>query len=218
MRALINVAGRLKLSGRDGAGLLCVPAGTNGRGLAEVGVLPTAGPGLAEPALDGRNTAQIAAGAAAGELSALYLLHTDPLRDLPHGALWRAALDSATTVIAHADFLTEGIRDHATVVFPAESYAEKEGTITHPDGRLQRLRRSIATRARRPPSGRSSRSSGGASAWTWTSGPARWRPRLSRRPSPSTRASPTTRSAARACAGRSATPRPASTSPSSSAR
>jgi NADH-quinone oxidoreductase subunit G len=30
------------------------------------------------------------------------------------------------------------------VVFPSESYAEKEGTVTHPDGRLQRLRRSIA--------------------------------------------------------------------------
>ena len=27
---------------------------------------------------------------------------------------------------------------HADVVFPAESYAEKEGTVTHPDGRLQR--------------------------------------------------------------------------------
>ncbi len=29
---------------------------------------------------------------------------------------------------------------HADVVFPAEFYAEKEGTVTHPDGRLQRLR------------------------------------------------------------------------------
>jgi NADH-quinone oxidoreductase subunit G len=28
-------------------------------------------------------------------------------------------------------------------VFPAESYAEKEGTLTHPDGRLQRLRPAI---------------------------------------------------------------------------
>ena len=33
--------------------------------------------------------------------------------------------------------------DHADVVFPAESYAEKEGTVTHPDGRLQRLRPAI---------------------------------------------------------------------------
>ena len=29
------------------------------------------------------------------------------------------------------------------MVFPAESYAEKEGTLTHPDGRLQRLRPAI---------------------------------------------------------------------------
>jgi NADH-quinone oxidoreductase subunit G len=35
------------------------------------------------------------------------------------------------------------VREHATVVFPAESYAEKEGTITHPDGRVQRLRPAI---------------------------------------------------------------------------
>jgi NADH-quinone oxidoreductase subunit G len=30
------------------------------------------------------------------------------------------------------------------VIFPAESYAEKEGTIVHPDGRLQRLRIAVA--------------------------------------------------------------------------
>jgi len=47
-------------------------------------------------------------------------------------------------VIAHAAFLTEGLREHADVVFPAESYAEKEGTVVHPDGRLQRLRPAIA--------------------------------------------------------------------------
>jgi NADH-quinone oxidoreductase subunit G len=47
-------------------------------------------------------------------------------------------------VIAHASFLTEGIREHATVVFPAEAYPEKEGTIVHPDGRVQRLRPAIA--------------------------------------------------------------------------
>jgi NADH-quinone oxidoreductase subunit G len=40
--------------------------------------------------------------------------------------------------------LTDGIREHANVVFPADSYAEKEGTVVHPDGRVQRLRRAIA--------------------------------------------------------------------------
>ncbi len=92
----------------------------------------------------GRDTRAIAEGLAAGELSALYLLHCDPLRDLPDGELWERALAGASSVIAHASFLTEGIREHANVVFPAEVYAEKEGTIVHPDGRLQRLRPAIA--------------------------------------------------------------------------
>ena len=35
------------------------------------------------------------------------------------------------------------MREHADVVFPAEAYAEKEGTLTHPDGRVQRLRPAI---------------------------------------------------------------------------
>ena len=49
----------------------------------------------------------------------------------------------ASVVVAHASVLTEGIAEHADVVFPAESSAEKEGTIVHPDGRLQRLRSAI---------------------------------------------------------------------------
>jgi NADH-quinone oxidoreductase subunit G len=142
-QALLELAGRLDLlGGRAGAGLLCVPASPNGRGLAEAGVLPNAGPGLAETAA-GRDAAAIAASAREGELTALYLLHCDPVTELPGRAGWEAALERATTVIAHANFLTDGVREHATVVFPAESYAEKEGTLTHPDGRVQRLRAAI---------------------------------------------------------------------------
>ena len=29
------------------------------------------------------------------------------------------------------------------MVFPAEIYAEKEGTVTHPDGRVQRVRQTL---------------------------------------------------------------------------
>ena len=35
------------------------------------------------------------------------------------------------------------MREHADVVFPAEAYPEKEGTLVHPDGRVQRLRPAI---------------------------------------------------------------------------
>jgi NADH-quinone oxidoreductase subunit G len=142
--ALLDLAGALNVTGgREGAGLLCVPTQTNGRGLAEVGVLPNAGPGYAAVGVGGRNAAEIAAAARGGDITALYLLHADPLVELPGRDGWSEALERATTVVAHASWLTEGLLEHATVVFPAESYAEKEGTITHPDGRLQRLRPAI---------------------------------------------------------------------------
>jgi len=46
-------------------------------------------------------------------------------------------------VIAFSDFTGDWLAQHADVVFPAASYAEKEGTVTHPDGRLQRVRQAI---------------------------------------------------------------------------
>jgi NADH-quinone oxidoreductase subunit G len=142
--ALLSVAGTLGLADIEGAGMLEVPAASNGRGLREAGVLSNAGPGLSEPRRRGRDAHAIADALAAGELSALYLLDCDPLRDLPDGDLWRRALSAAGTVIAHASFLTETVREHADIVFPAEAYPEKEGTIVHPDGRLQRLRPAVA--------------------------------------------------------------------------
>ena len=165
-RALLNVAARLGLSG-DGSGLLEVPASANGRGLREVGFLPDAGPGwtpapgFGEAAADKagsgdadgaaagevssgpRDAAGIGRALAEGELSALYLLRVDPLRTHPDRGTWEAGMMRANAVIAHAAVLTEGLREHATVVFPAESYAEKEGTVTHPDSRVQRLRPAI---------------------------------------------------------------------------
>jgi NADH-quinone oxidoreductase subunit G len=142
--ALLKLARGLGLAGRTGAGLLAVPAaGANGRGLTEAGVAPGYGPGYTARTQGGAGLEEIGALLGAGELSALYLLNADPLRsDLPHEC-WSAALEQASTVIAHASFLTEGVRAHADVVFPAESYAEKEGTVVHPDGRLQRLRPAI---------------------------------------------------------------------------
>ncbi|WCB92074.1 NADH-quinone oxidoreductase subunit G [Baekduia alba] len=141
--ALVAIADTLGLRGRDGAGLLGVPSSANARGLREVGVLPFAGPGLA-PVAAGRDAAGIAAAAADGELAALWLVNADPLETHPHRARWDEGLERASTIVAHAGYLTAGVREHATVVFPAESHAEHEGTVVHPDGRVQRLRQAIA--------------------------------------------------------------------------
>jgi NADH-quinone oxidoreductase subunit G len=142
-RALLNLAHHLRLAEHPHAGLLETPAYANGRGMREAGLVPDAGPGWSEPSSPGRGAAEIAAALAEGELGGLYLLHADPLRTHPDRPGWKAALDRAAVVVAHASALTEGIAEHADVVFPAEAYAEKEGTVTHPDGRLQRLRPAI---------------------------------------------------------------------------
>ncbi|MDQ5807139.1 MAG: molybdopterin-dependent oxidoreductase, partial [Actinomycetota bacterium] len=141
--AALELAEALGLADVSGGGILEIPAGTNGRGLREAGCVPGSGPGYAE-APGGCSTPQIAEALVGGDLAAVYLMHVDPIRDLPGRATWEAGLERASTVIAHAAFLTDGLREHATVVFPAEGHPEKEGTITHPDGRLQRVRPAIA--------------------------------------------------------------------------
>jgi NADH-quinone oxidoreductase subunit G len=138
------LAEQLRLGEREGAGLLEIPAGTNGRGLREAGVLPHSGPGYAGLEVSGRGAAEIAQAAADGEITALYLFETDPVRDRADRALWERALHRAGLVVAHASVLTEGLAEHANVIFPADSYAEKDGTVVHPDGRVQRLRTAIA--------------------------------------------------------------------------
>jgi NADH-quinone oxidoreductase subunit G len=142
--SLLRIAEWLQLGDYAGAGLLQIPAGSNGRGLREAGVVPDAGPGYAELPNPGRGAREIAEAAAEGRLTALHLFGTDPLRDQPDRALWERALHGAALVVAHASVLTEGLREHASVIFPAESHAEKEGTVVHPDGRLQRLRIAVA--------------------------------------------------------------------------
>jgi NADH-quinone oxidoreductase subunit G len=139
--ALIAVAQALDLAGTDGSGLLEVPAGTNSRGLREIGLLPNSGPGFSDA--EGRGTDDIAAALAGGDASALVLLHSDPLSTHPNRRQWEEALDRATFVVAFAEFLDGGVAEHADVILPAESYAEREGTVVHPDGRLQRLRQTV---------------------------------------------------------------------------
>ena len=144
--ALAACARALRVDAGEGAGLLEVPEGANARGLREVGCVAGLRPGLSE-ADGGSDAGAIRDGLAAGELDALILVDADPVRDHPGGPAWEAALGEARFVLAVSMFEKASTR-HADVVFPAESYAEKEGTVTHPDGRLQRLRPGVPHRGR----------------------------------------------------------------------
>jgi NADH-quinone oxidoreductase subunit G len=131
VEALLALAGALGIGGRPESGLIEVPASSNGRGLREVGCVPTLGPGLRDAPAAGMTAAEIAE---ADQLGALLMVE----RELP-----AETLAAASAVVAFAKFPTEALEEHADVVFPAEIYPEKEGTVTHPDGRLQRVRQAL---------------------------------------------------------------------------
>ena len=136
---LLNLAGALKIAETGGAGLLEVPDFSNARGLREAGCLPDAGPGLSEVAVPGKGTEEIRAGLESGEIEGLVLVGVDPLRDFPDTAAWDNALNAAKFVVAFSTFAT-ATAAKADVLFPLETHAEKDGTVTHADGRLQRVR------------------------------------------------------------------------------
>ncbi|MGA9371137.1 MAG: molybdopterin-dependent oxidoreductase, partial [Solirubrobacterales bacterium] len=140
VEALHACARALEMHKRIGPGLLEVPEDSNGRGLREVGCLPGAEPGLA-PTEGGLASAAIKDGLGSHELGTMLLLNADPVRTHPDSEGWRKAL-AGSFVVAIAGFEDESTR-LANLVIPAENFAEKEGTVTHPDGRLQRLRRNV---------------------------------------------------------------------------
>jgi NADH-quinone oxidoreductase subunit G len=140
--ALLDVAKATSMATTDGGGLLEIPDTTNARGLRETGCLPDAGPGLSDTTA-GLSTEEIRAALISGEITSLILFGADPLRDFPDTPAWEEALTAADLVVSFS------MHENATtaksdVVLPLETHAEKDGTVTHPDGRLQRVRPSAS--------------------------------------------------------------------------
>ena len=90
-----------------------------------------------------RDTEGIREGLESGELQSLILFGVDPLRDFPDTEAWKRALAAADHLVVFSTFENQTTA-MADVVFPIETHAEKDGTVTHPDGRLQRVRPSAA--------------------------------------------------------------------------
>ncbi|HET6829789.1 MAG TPA: NADH-quinone oxidoreductase subunit NuoG [Solirubrobacterales bacterium] len=139
--SLLGLAGLLGLDGAAGAGLYEVPLATNSRGLREVGCAEGLGPGYAA-ADRGRSAAEIRAALEAGEIDALILADVDPIRDFDDSEGWKRALSAARFTLTISMF-GGASAEASDVNLPAEGHAEKEGTVTHTDGRLQRVRPSV---------------------------------------------------------------------------
>ena len=89
--------------------------------------------------LVGKPTEEIRAALESGELKGLILFGVDPLRDFPDTKAWETAITAADFVVCFSMY-ENATSAKADVLFPLETHAEKDGTVTHPDGRLQRVR------------------------------------------------------------------------------
>jgi predicted molibdopterin-dependent oxidoreductase YjgC len=82
------------------------------------------------------STTQMLQAAADGRIQALYLMGSNPLANYPDAALVRRALETVPFVIVQ-DILRSDLLDYADVVLPALTFAEREGTFTNTEGRVQ---------------------------------------------------------------------------------
>lgn len=80
--------------------------------------------------------------AAEGKLKALYIMGENPMLSDPNIAHVEAGLKNLEFLVVQDIFLTETAR-LADVVLPGASFAEKDGTFTNTERRVQRIRKTI---------------------------------------------------------------------------
>ncbi|ABB33237.1 molybdopterin oxidoreductase [Geobacter metallireducens RCH3] len=138
VNALANLAIVLGALGKETGGLFPVYEKTNIRGLLDMGVAPDMLPGYAAPAVAGKDLWQIVEGIEQGSVKALYLLGCDPVASFPEGERIRAALGKLELLIVQDPFPGESAKQ-AHIVLPSSVAAEKSGTFTTIDGRVQSI-------------------------------------------------------------------------------
>lgn len=136
--ALVNLSMLLGALGKDTGGLFPVHEKTNIRGLLDMGVAPDMLPGNRAASASGKDLWQIIEGIEQGSIKALYLLGCDPVASFPEGERIRTALGKLELLIVQDPFPGESVK-LAHVVFPSSVAAEKRGTFTTIDGRVQSL-------------------------------------------------------------------------------
>ena len=126
-----------------GGKLLVCPPHAGSQGMLDMGVHPGLAAGYEAAKEPGRDTRAILEAAATGELDALFVFGADLLRDFPDRTLAQRALDSDAFMVVVELFATETAA-HADVLLPSVAYAEREGTFTNLERRLQKLEKLLA--------------------------------------------------------------------------
>jgi NADH-quinone oxidoreductase subunit G len=136
LQALGNILLLTGHVGKAGSGVLPILRYNNSRGALDMGVRPGKGPGYTNVVKEGLTAQEMLQAAANGKIHAMYIAGLDPVGANPDA---RAALDKVGLVIVQDLFMTP-TAEIADYVLPAASFAERDGTYTNAERRVQRFR------------------------------------------------------------------------------
>ena len=159
VKGTVNLALLTGAVGETGAGIYPLDEKNNTQGMLDMGVCPEYLPGYhtyehmsatfsaawnaTVPATPGKDLFQIVEGIENGEIKALYVMGNDPLHFMPDRNRVLKALQKLELLVVQDLFLTETAK-LATVVLPAATGAEKAGSFTSVDNRVQCFERAVA--------------------------------------------------------------------------
>jgi predicted molibdopterin-dependent oxidoreductase YjgC len=99
--------------------------------------------GVEVPEAPGYRLDQMMSGLHDERVKALYLIGENPAHTEPNAHHVKHGLGNLEFVVAQDIFLNDTSREHADVVLPASSFAEKDGTFTNTERRVNRVRKAI---------------------------------------------------------------------------
>ncbi len=158
--SMSNMAMMVGKLGRSGCGVNPLRGQNNVQGACDMGAMPNKFPGYQDVTndeirakfeaawgvkLDGKiglHATEVFPAAIEGKVKGLYIYGEDPVVSDPDTHHVIKALESLDFLVVQELFLTETAK-YADVVLPGMSYAEKEGTFTNTERRVQRVRKAV---------------------------------------------------------------------------
>ena len=160
---VLSIANLAMLTGNIGkpsSGVNPLRGQNNVQGACDMGALPDVLPGYKKvsddderarfssawnvllPAIRGFTIPEMFTAAITGEVKAMYIVGENPVLSDANANHVRKALNALDFLVVQDIFLTETAQ-LADVVLPAASFAEKEGTFTNTERRIQRVRKAV---------------------------------------------------------------------------
>ncbi len=160
--AVIAIANLAMLTGNTGrhGGIFALSRDSNASGASDMGTLPGFLPGYQSvdeaqnrqkfearwggplPAAGGLAAPEMLTAVKEGKVKGMFIMGENPLTTFPQPQLTKEALTALDFLVVADIFPTETAR-LADVILPAASFAEKDGTFTNFEGRVQRLHKAI---------------------------------------------------------------------------